>query len=50
MNHHLLELNDLEWFIKLGGLMGIKQYGFAEIRARQDPDLTERLRQKALEQ
>ncbi|UCF61768.1 MAG: hypothetical protein JSV37_03545, partial [Anaerolineaceae bacterium] len=49
MDHQLLELNDLEWFIKLGGLMGIKQYGFAEIRARQDADLTERLRQKALE-
>jgi hypothetical protein len=48
MDHHQLELNDLEWFIKMGGLMGIKQYGFAEIRARQDSDLTERLRQKAL--
>ena len=41
-------LDDLEWFIKLGGLVGIKQFGFSEIRARQDAELTERLRQQAL--
>lgn len=49
MDHQRLELQDLEWFIELGGLMGIKQYGFAEIRARQDAELTEQLRQAALE-
>jgi len=43
-----LRLEDLEWFIKLGGLVGIKQFGFSEIRARQDAELTERLRQRAL--
>jgi hypothetical protein len=43
-----LELNDLEWFIKLGGLVGYKQFGFSEIRARQDAGLTDRLRQRAL--
>jgi hypothetical protein len=43
-----LELADLEWFIALGGLVGYKQFGFSEIRARQDAELTERLRQRAL--
>jgi hypothetical protein len=43
-----LELSDLEWFIKLGRLIGLKQFGFSEIRARQDAELTERLRQRAL--
>ncbi len=40
-----LELADLEWFIELGGLVGYKQFGFSEIRARQDAELTEQLRQ-----
>jgi len=43
-----LELADLEWFIELGGLVGYKQFGFSEIRARQDAELTEQLRQRAL--
>jgi len=43
-----LKLADLEWFIELGGLVGYKQFGFSEIRARQDAELTERLRQRAL--
>jgi hypothetical protein len=43
-----LELTDLECFIELGGLVGYKQFGFSEIRARQDAELTERLRQRAL--
>jgi hypothetical protein len=43
-----IQLNDLEWFIKLGGLVGFKQFGFADIRARQDAELTEALRQRAL--
>jgi hypothetical protein len=43
-----LELADLEWFIELGGLVGYKQFGFTEIRARQDAELTEQLRQRAL--
>lgn len=47
-NHEHLGLNDLEWFIKLGGLVGFRQFGFSDIRARQDAELTERLRQQAL--
>jgi hypothetical protein len=43
-----LELADLEWFIELGGLVGYRQFGFSEIRARQDAVLTERLRRYAL--
>jgi hypothetical protein len=43
-----LELADLEWFIELGGLVGYKQFGFSEIRARQDAELTEQLRCYAL--
>lgn len=43
-----LKLTDLEWFIKLGRLVGYRQFGFEEIRARQDAELTERLRQRAL--
>lgn len=43
-----LELADLEWFIELGGLVGYRQFGFSEIRARQDAELTEQLRQRAL--
>jgi hypothetical protein len=48
INSERLELNDLEWFIRLGGLVGFKQFGFSDIRARQDGALTERLRQRAL--
>jgi len=44
-----LELADLEWFIELGGLVGYKQFGFSEIRARQDAELTEQLRRYALD-
>jgi hypothetical protein len=43
-----LELDDLEWFIRLGRLIGFKQFGFSDIRARQDAELTDRLRQQAL--
>jgi hypothetical protein len=43
-----LELGDLEWFIKLGRLIGLKQFSFSDIRARQDADLTNHLRQQAL--
>ena len=43
-----LKLTDLEWFIKLGRLVGYRQFGFAEIRARQVAELTERLRQRAV--
>jgi hypothetical protein len=43
-----LDLENLEWFIKLSRLVGFKQFGFDDIRARQDADLTERLRRKAL--
>jgi hypothetical protein len=43
-----LELTDLEWFIKLGRLIGLKQFGFSDIRARQDIELTDCLRQQAL--
>jgi hypothetical protein len=43
-----LELADLEWFIKLGKLIGLKQFGFSDIRARQDAELTDRLRRQAL--
>ena len=48
INSGRLGLNDLEWFIKLGGLVGYKQFGFSEIRARQDAELTDRLRRRAL--
>jgi hypothetical protein len=48
VNPDRLELADLEWFIELGGLVGYKQFGFSEIRARQDAELTEQLRQRAL--
>ena len=48
INPKRLELDDLEWFIGLGGLVGFRQFGFSEIRARQDATLTERLRQRAL--
>ncbi len=48
MKPNSINLDDLEWFIKLGGLLGIKQFGFNEIRARQDAELTERIRQQAL--
>jgi len=48
INSEQLQLDDLEWFIKLGKLLGFKQFGFSEIRARQDAELTERLRQRAL--
>jgi len=44
-----LELDDLDWFIELSGLVGYKQYSLSSIRARQDGALTERLRQQALE-
>lgn len=43
-----LKLDDLEWFIKLGGLVGFRQFGFDDIRARQDAELTDCLRQRAL--
>ena len=43
-----LKLADLEWFIELGGLVGYKQFGLSEIRARQDAELTEQLRRYAL--
>lgn len=46
--HNLLELADLERFIELSRLVGYKQFGFEDIRARQDAELTERLRQGAL--
>jgi hypothetical protein len=46
-NSGRLGLDDLEWFIKLGRLVGFKQFGFGEIRARQDAALTDRLRQRA---
>ncbi|HID88030.1 MAG TPA: hypothetical protein EYP55_11775 [Anaerolineae bacterium] len=48
VNPERLELDDLEWFIRLGGLVGFRQFGFDDIRARQDAELTERLRQRAL--
>ncbi len=48
INSEHLELDDLEWFIRLGGLVGFKQFGFSDIRARQDAELTDRLRQQAL--
>jgi hypothetical protein len=48
MDFERLELSDLEWFIKLGRLIGLKQFGFSDIRARQDPELTDRLRRRAL--
>lgn len=48
INSEYLELSDLEWFIRLGRLVGLKQFGFSEIRARQDAELTDRLRQRAL--
>jgi hypothetical protein len=47
-NSERLGLDDLEWFIKLGRLVGFKQFGFSEIRSRQDAALTDRLRQRAL--
>ncbi len=43
-----LELTDLDRFIGLSRLVGYKQFGFEDIRARQDAELTERLRQQAL--
>ncbi|MGD2143470.1 MAG: hypothetical protein PVF54_03230 [Anaerolineae bacterium] len=43
-----LELDHLEWFIKLSKLVGFRQFGFSDIRARQDAQLTERVRQRAL--
>jgi hypothetical protein len=48
MRSEHLELSDLEWFIKLGRLIGLKQFGFSNIRARQDAELTDRVRQQAL--
>ena len=48
INSERLELDNLEWFIRLGGLVGFKQFGLSEIRARQDAELTDRLRQQAL--
>lgn len=48
INHGYLKLDDLGWFIRLGGLVGIRQFGFDDIRARQDAELTERFRQQAL--
>jgi hypothetical protein len=44
INSERLKLDDLEWFIELGELVGFKQFGFSEIRARQDAELTDRLR------
>ena len=49
INPKQLELDDLEWFVRLGGLVGFRQFGFSDIRARQDAALTERLRQQALD-
>ena len=46
--HSHLQLGDLEWFIELGRLSGSRQYSLGDIRARQDADLTERIRQQAL--
>lgn len=43
-----LEMDDLEWFIKLGRLAGLRLFSLSEIRARQDTALTDRLRQRAL--
>jgi hypothetical protein len=48
MDSERLELGDLEWFIRLGRLLGLKQFGFSDVRARQDAELTDRLRQRAL--
>lgn len=43
-----LELDDLEWFITLGNLVGLRQSSWRQIRDRQDAVLTERIRQQAL--
>ncbi|MGD2148707.1 MAG: hypothetical protein PVH41_18590 [Anaerolineae bacterium] len=43
-----LELADLDRFIELSRLVGLKQFGFSDIRARQDERLTDDLRQRAL--
>ncbi|MBU0495500.1 MAG: hypothetical protein KKA73_01525 [Chloroflexi bacterium] len=48
MRSEHLELNNLEWFIRLGRLVGLKQSSWSEVRARQDAALTERVRQQSL--
>jgi hypothetical protein len=48
INPEQLELDDLEWFIRLSGLVGFRQFSLSEIRRRQDAELTDRLRQRGL--
>jgi hypothetical protein len=48
INPERLELDDLEWFIRLSELVGFKQFSIGDLRTRQDVELTERIRQRAL--
>ena len=48
INSERLKLDDLERFVELGRLVGLKQFSLGEIRATQDIGLTDHLRQQAL--
>ena len=48
INPERLDMENLEWFVRLGRLVGFKLFSLAEIQARQDVELTDRLRQRAL--